>query len=834
MSEDEQSPAVADVAAKAVQEKLGAKYDAQNITVLGGLDAVRKRPAMYIGDTGVRGLHHCVYEVVDNSVDEALAGHCSNIHVTLNADGSCSINDDGRGIPVDMHATEKKPAVEVVLTTLHAGGKFDHNSYKVSGGLHGVGVSCVNGLSEWFEVEVRRDGSVHHQRFERGLPVSKLETIGKTKATGTKITFFPDATIFQVTEFNWDTLAARLREIAFLNKGLEIKLSQEEPARDETFKYDGGIREFVEHLNRNKNALHPKVIYIEKERDNVAVEIAMQYTDAYAENLFSFANNINTVEGGTHLSGFRSALTRTVNAYARANKLIKDDKVSMSGDDIREGMTAVVSVKVPDPQFEGQTKTKLGNGEVQGIVESIVNDELATYFEEHPNVARRIIEKGVLAARAREAARKARDLTRRKSALDSGSLPGKLADCSERDPAITELFIVEGDSAGGSAKQGRDRRFQAILPLRGKVLNVEKARLDKILNNNEIRTMITAIGTGIGKEEFNLEKLRYHKIVIMTDADVDGLHIRTLLLTFFYRQMPELIERGHVFIALPPLYKIKRKKREQYLDSDKELTEILLELGTEDLALIDQSGKPFCTDKQLQEILAALTEIEDIARRLERKGIDFQQYLTHRDKEKGLFPQYRVQVKHAHGTEFEYIATEADLRKYREEMERQLGDQLEIFTEGGENGNGATSAPRHPGLNWVEIYSASSLAKQVAILEKRGFSVDQMLKSEEPLFHLSDAKDEKIPIHSLQHLLDTVREIGRRGLSIQRYKGLGEMNPEQLWETTMDPQHRKMDRVVLDDIVKADEIFTILMGDDVEPRRNFILSNALNVRNLDI
>jgi DNA gyrase subunit B len=729
-----------------------------------------------------------------------------------------------------MHATEKKPAVEVVLTTLHAGGKFDHDSYKVSGGLHGVGVSCVNALSEWFEVEVRREGVVHHMRFERGAPVTKLEAIGKTKGTGTKVTFYPDAEIFQVTEFNWDTLAARLREIAFLNKGLEIKLTQEEPAREEIFKYSGGIGEFVEHLNRNKNALHPKVIYVEKERDTVTVEIALQYTDAYAENIFTFANNINTIEGGTHLSGFRSALTRTVNNYAKANKLVKDDKISMGGDDIREGLTAVISVKVPDPQFEGQTKTKLGNGEVAGIVESIVNDELGTYFEEHPNVARRIVEKGLLAARAREAARKARDLTRRKSALDSGSLPGKLADCSERDPALTELFIVEGDSAGGSAKQGRNRNFQAILPLRGKVLNVEKARLDKILNNNEIRTMITAIGTGIGREEFNLEKLRYHKIVIMTDADVDGSHIRTLLLTFFYRQMPELIERGHVFIAQPPLYKIKRKKHEQYLDSDKELTRVLLELGMQELKLVDAKGQTVCTEKQLQEILAALTEIEEIGRLLERKGIDFDEYLSHRDKEKGLFPQYRVQVKHPAGTEFKFVATESDLRKYREDMEKQLGDQLEIFTDNG----GSSPSARHPGLQWLEIFSASALAKQVAILEKRGFSVDQLTATEAPILYLVDTDEQKAPIHSLQELLDRVRELGRKGLQIQRYKGLGEMNPEQLWETTMDPARRKMDRVVLEDIVKADEIFTILMGDEVEPRRNFILSNALNVRNLDI
>ncbi|MFH0878888.1 MAG: DNA topoisomerase subunit B, partial [Lentisphaerota bacterium] len=519
------------------------------------MDAVRKRPAMYIGDTGVRGLHHCVYEVVDNSIDEALAGYCTHIQVTMNADGSISVNDDGRGIPVDMHATEKKPAVEVVLTTLHAGGKFDHDSYKVSGGLHGVGVSCVNALSEWLEVEVRRDGNVYHQRFEYGRTASKLETIGKTKSAGTKVTFFLDRKIFEAIEYSWDILAARLRELAFLNKGIEINFKQESTLREELFLFKGGIIEFVEHLNKNKNPLHPKVIYFEKEASGIQVEIAMQYSDAYADNISSYANNINTIEGGTHLSGFRSALTRTVNQYGKANKLIKDDSEAMSGDDIREGLTAIISVKIPDPQFEGQTKTKLGNSEVQGLVETIVNEQLGIYFEEHPSVARRIVDKAVLAARAREAARKARDLTRRKGALDSGSLPGKLADCSERDPALCEIFIVEGDSAGGSAKQGRDRRFQAILPLRGKVLNVEKARLDKILNNNEIRTMITAIGAGIGADDFDIAKVRYHKIIIMTDADVDGSHIRTLLLTFFYRQTPQLIEKGYIYIAQPPLYK---------------------------------------------------------------------------------------------------------------------------------------------------------------------------------------------------------------------------------------------------------------------------------------
>ncbi len=829
-SPDVATPPAANPAEGSKSSKGGPKYDAQNITVLGGLEAVRKRPAMYIGDTGVRGLHHCVYEVVDNSVDEALAGYCTQIHIQLNADGSLSVNDDGRGIPVDMHATEKKPAVEVVLTTLHAGGKFDHDSYKVSGGLHGVGVSCVNALSEWFEVEVRRDGKVHHQRFERGVPASKLETIGKTKGTGTKITFFPDAKIFQVIEFNWDTLAARFREMAFLNKGLEIKLSQEEPAREETFKYAGGIKEFVEHLNRTKNALHPKVIYVEKEREGIAVEIALQYTDSYNENVFSFANNINTIEGGTHLSGFRSALTRTVNQYARGNKLLKDES-GMSGDDIREGLTAVISVKVPDPQFEGQTKTKLGNGEVQGIVESIINDELGTYFEEHPSVARRIVEKAVLAARAREAARKARDLTRRKSALDSGTLPGKLADCSERDPALTELFIVEGDSAGGSAKQGRNRNFQAILPLRGKVLNVEKARLDKILNNNEIRTMITAIGTGIGREEFNIEKLRYHKIVIMTDADVDGSHIRTLLLTFFYRQMPELIERGHVFIAQPPLYKIKRRRHEEYLESDAQLTKVLLELGIEETKVFTPEGEPVFTDKQLGSVLEALSEIEEIQRKLERKGVEFEDFLRNRHPETGAFPQYRVIVSRngSKEREYRYVYTEADLRAFREDMEKQLGHQLEIFT-----GMGDESAQHKHGLRWIEIYSAAALAKQISLLEKKGVRYEQLFESEHPVYFVEDPDELRTPVYSLQGLLDRVREYGRKGLQIQRYKGLGEMNPEQLWETTMDPDKRKMQKVMLEDAVRTDEIFTILMGDEVEPRRAFIMDNALNVRNLDI
>jgi DNA gyrase subunit B len=805
------------------------KYDAGSITVLGGMDAVRKRPAMYIGDTSVRGLHHCVYEVVDNSVDESLAGYCKHIQVTLNADGSVSVNDDGRGIPVDMHKTEKRPAIEVVLTVLHAGGKFDHNSYKVSGGLHGVGVSCVNALSEWLDAEVRRDGKVYHQRYERGVAVTKLETIGQTKGTGTKITFMPDAQIFSVTEFNWDILANRLRELAFLNKGLEIKLRQEEPAREEVFCYKGGIIEFVEHLNQKKNILHPRVIFFEREQDRIQVEIALQYNDSYSENVFSFVNNINTIEGGTHLSGFRSALTRTLNQYAKANKLLKGEEETMSGDDVREGLTAVISVKVPDPQFEGQTKTKLGNGEVEGIVASITNEQLSTYFEEHPSIARRAIEKAVLAARAREAARKARDLTRRKGALDSGSLPGKLADCSERDPALCELYIVEGDSAGGSAKQGRDRRFQAVLPLRGKVLNVEKAREDKMLANNEIRMMIMAIGTGLGGEAFDIEKLRYHRIIIMTDADVDGSHIRTLLLTFFYRKMPALLDQGRIFIAQPPLYKIKRKKREEYIESDAELTKILLDLGLEDLKLEPVKGVPALKAEHLPEFLKCLSEIERIAELLKRKGIEFAEFLGHRNPKTKQFPQYRVQIGQNGESEFHYVATEGELRSLREEREKSLGMQLEIFTGSGE--------PAEKGRNtfrWTEIFAAPALAKQIALLEQRGFKPEHLLGGEAPVLHLVEGEDKQTPVNSLFALLNAVRELGRKGLEIQRYKGLGEMNPEQLWETTMNPEKRKMLKVVLEDAVRADGIFSVLMGDEVEPRRQFIEDNALNVRNLDI
>jgi DNA gyrase subunit B len=812
-------------------QKKGPKYDATKITVLEGIDAVRKRPAMYIGDTSVRGLHHCVYEVVDNSVDEALAGFCTAVQVSINADGSVTVNDNGRGIPVDMHATEKKPAVEVVLTTLHAGGKFDDESYKVSGGLHGVGVSCVNALSEWLEVEVRRDGMIYHQRFERGRPASKLEEIGKTPSTGTKVTFYPDLEIFTSSVYEWDILASRLRELAFLNRGVEIKLSQDDPERAETFEFKGGIVEFVEHLNRSKSALHPSVISFEKERDGVSVEIAMQYTDSYNESISCFANNINTIEGGTHLSGFRSALTRSINTYGKASKLLKDDKSTMSGDDVREGLTAIISVKIPNPQFEGQTKTKLGNSEVQGIVETVVNEELANFLEEHPSVAKRIIDKALTAARAREAARKARDLTRRKGALDSGSLPGKLADCSERDPAKCELYIVEGDSAGGSAKQGRDREFQAILPLRGKVLNVEKARLDKILGNKEIRTLVTAIGAGIGQDEFDIEKVRYHKIIIMTDADVDGAHIRTLLLTFFHRQMPQLIERGYVYLAQPPLYKILRRKHEEYLESESELTQKLLELGSGEVSLHNPGSEKPIKGKALAGILTTLTQIEQIGLGLSRKGIALENYFLQRDQQTGKFPRYYVTIRADGGDECHFALDDKALKKLREDVEKRVGKQLDIFGES-ENENG--DAEDQSGVRWVELFQSSSMDRLVSGLEKKGFSLEHYTSNEEALYHISNGGPDQTPIHSLPELLDTVRNLGRKGLTIQRYKGLGEMNPDQLYDTTMDPRQRTLLQVTLENHATADEIFTILMGEEVAPRRNFIEANAMNVRNLDV
>jgi len=841
----------------------GAAYGAENITVLEGIDAVRKRPAMYIGDTGTRGYHHCVYEVVDNSIDEALAGHCSNVDVTINEDGSLSVTDDGRGIPVDMHPTEGKPAVTVVLTVLHAGGKFDSDSYKVSGGLHGVGVSCVNALSEWLEVEVKRDGHVHHQRFEKGVETTELIQIGKTTETGTKVTFLPDMSIFtHEGGFQWDTLTSRLRELAFLNRGAKITLSEESTGRSEVFQYEGGIREFVQHLNRNKSPLHPEVIYFEREKDGVVAEIAMQYTDAYSETIYSFANNINTIEGGTHLSGFRSGLTRTVNQYAKNNKLIKDDKQAMSGDDIREGITAVLSVKIPEPQFEGQTKTKLGNGDVEGIVQQIVNDELGSYFEETPKAARTIIEKAVVSARARLAARKARDLARNKGGLESGGLPGKLAACTCRDPARTELFIVEGDSAGGSAKQGREREYQAILPVKGKVINVQKARLDKVLANDEIRTMITAIGTGIGLDDFDIEKARYHKIIIMTDADVDGAHIRTLLLTFFYRQMPQLIEHGYIYIAQPPLYKVTRRKREEYVESDAHLTQILLDLGADGMRLENLEGEPLLDTAGLRELLESVVEIEDIADKLRRRGISLKDYIAKRDPETGAFPLYcaymndlgdDLDIRFAlddHGLQAIFAEVEAEIAaaapevveveaveevvvEAAEAVESDTSEEAPAEGEASEEEAPVEEAEPVPTVRYKELFVSRKLNALVQKLEAGGFTLEQVLGSEEAQFNIDD-KGAKTTVTSLMEIAQAIRIAGRKGMTIQRYKGLGEMNPQQLWETTLDPDVRRLTKVVLDDPVKADDMFTILMGDEVEPRREFIQENALNVTNLDI
>ncbi|MCL1856555.1 MAG: DNA topoisomerase (ATP-hydrolyzing) subunit B [Kiritimatiellaeota bacterium] len=832
------------------------------------MDAVRKRPAMYIGDTDVRGYHHCVYEVVDNSIDEALAGYCTKVEVILNADGSCTVRDNGRGIPVDMHPTGK-PAVEVALTVLHAGGKFEGSAYKVSGGLHGVGVSCVNALSDWMEVEIRRQGKIHRIRFERGVTTVPLQVLGDTAETGTIVTFFPDHSIFITRGFQWDILSARLRELAFLNKGVEIHFRDEIHDRTEVYRFDGGISEFVQYLNRNRSCLHPAVISMNGEKEGIAVEIAMQYVDEkYDETILSYANNINTIEGGTHLSGFRAALTRVINNYGRDNKLLKDNEEAISGEDIREGVTAVISVKVPNPQFEGQTKTKLGNSEAQGIVDSIVYDAFATYCEENPSVARKLVDKSMLAARARAAARKARDLTRRKGALESGGLPGKLADCSEKDPAKCELFLVEGDSAGGSAKQGRNRETQAILPLRGKVINVEKARLDKILANNEVRMLVTAIGAGIGKDDFDIAKVRYHKVVIMTDADVDGAHIRTLLLTFFYRQMPELIEHGYIYLAQPPLYKVTRKQREQYVENDEQLTATLLELGCDEFSFEYSSGgvpasSPVVgvhadsshsfartySPSELRPILDTLSVIEAVTARINRKGITLAEYLPQRNAA-GDYPHYCVTLDLSGNPETRFLFTQTEVDALRADTAARLGIPPEEL------------APDNPAFRSFEIVAASSFRRAIEALEKHGFTASQLVSSgsvpasdggasppssssapsspvvgvhadNPPLGHLLH-DTERTPVTSLTQLLDLVRERGRKGISIQRYKGLGEMNYDQLFDTTMDPNNRKMLKVVLDDAIRADQMFTILMGDDVEPRRRFIEDNALNVRNLDV
>ncbi len=793
-----------------------ASYDASNIQVLEGLEAVRRRPAMYIGDTGIKGLHHLVEEVVDNSIDEAMAGFCHDIEVEIHHDQSVTVIDDGRGIPVDTHKTERKSALEVVLTKLHAGGKFDSRTYKVAGGLHGVGVSVVNALSEWLEAEVRREGKLYRQRYVRGKPASDLAVVGKATGTGTRITFKADREIFKgELSYSYENLSNRMRELAFLNKGLTIKLRDERSDKEATFKFDGGIRQFVEHLNRTKTPVH-SVVAFEDSREHVSVEIALQYNDGYAEHLFSFANNINTADGGTHLSGFKSALTRSINQYCKAKNLIKSDSLTIEGEDTRAGLAAVVSVKVPQPQFEGQTKAKLGSPEVEGIVASIANEHLSTYFEEHPSIASAIADKCLTEARARERARHERELVRRKGLLESNTLPGKLADCSERDAALCEIYIVEGDSAGGSAKQGRDRRFQAILPVKGKILNVEKARLDKVLTNAEIRTIITALGCGVG-QEFDLSRLRYHKVVLMADADVDGNHIRTLMLTFFYRQMRPLIDAGHIYIAQPPLYKIKRGKREEYIETEAQLSRMLIELGAEGQALAHVKTKRTFKEKGLLDLLQLLSELEGVIRAIGRYRIDPATYFEHLDPKKGA-AQYVLRVEGK--DHFLYDDAElAGLAKRHDLNLEELGRQSKT-----------ASSP----VPFTEIFDAPEITGLCRKLAKWELSIHEYFPRDgKPSFKLTGEKTER-SFSGLRELLRAVEEEGRLGMTIQRYKGLGEMNPQQLWDTTMDPAKRTVLRVTMEDAVEAERIFTTLMGEDVEPRKQFIEEHALEVKNLDI
>ncbi len=839
-------------------------YGADKIKVLEGLEAVRKRPAMYIGSTGAPGLHHLVYEVVDNSIDEALAGFCDQVNVTLHIDNSVTVVDNGRGIPVDRH-TSGRSAAEVVLTVLHAGGKFDNDSYKVSGGLHGVGVSVVNALSESLDLEIWRNGEVYKQSYQRGNPAGEIELTGTTKKRGTKITFKPDAEIFETTEFSFDTLAQRLRELAFLNGGVTITIDDERDGKAHKFLYEGGINSFVQFLNQNKAAVNDKPIYMHGDKDGIDVEIALQWNDGYTETVYSFANNINTHEGGTHLSGFRSALTRTINFYVSKNNLAKDLKdANIGGDDIREGLTAVVSVKIPRPQFEGQTKTKLGNTEVKGIVEAILNDRLGAYLEENPAVAKRVINKAVDAARAREAARKARDLVRRKGALDNSSLPGKLADCQERDPAQSELYIVEGESAGGSAKQGRDRRFQAILPIKGKILNVERARFDKMLSSDEIKTMIAALGCGIGKEDFDISKLRYHRVIIMTDADVDGSHIRTLLLTFFYRQMRELVDNGYVFIAQPPLFRAKRGRSETFIRDERALEAWLIKRAVESRVVVLADGTEIKGDdlerrveklgafRKFMQIVERRGPTRDVVMAVLDAGATDKGFFADRDRvqafadtlsnplrtasvqpdeehqahsiviedRSGGYPRHhRVDLDFVGTTEFRtLVASYTEVRGIRGPIVVRT-----VAAPAKEDDGQPGAAADETAIGGAPLDQATRLAA-----EPRTPDASSMPKV--PV----KGKEAEVHIEGLEELVEFFIGAGKKGLDIQRYKGLGEMNPDTLWETTMDPEKRTLLQVRAEDHPQADLMFTTLMGDQVEPRRKFIEDNALDVKNLDI
>ncbi len=791
------------------------KYTAESIKVLKGLEAVRKRPAMYIGSTGPDGLHHLVYEVVDNSIDEALAGFCKTIEVQIHVDNSVTVIDDGRGIPVETHKKEKKSAAEVVMTMLHAGGKFDDKTYKVSGGLHGVGVSVVNALSMRLDLEVKRNGGIFTQSYERGVALGRLKQVGKTKKSGTKITFWPDDEIFEEPEFNFEVLTQRMRELSFLNRGIRITINDERANKTNEFQYKGGIVEFVQFLNQNKTVLNPRPVFFESKKDDVVVELAFQYNTGYTETIFTFVNNINTTEGGTHLIGFKAALTRCLNNYAVANNLFKDLSAgSLSGDDSREGMTAVLSVKMRDPQFEGQTKTKLGNSEVKGIVESLVNEKLTAYLEENPTNAKRVILKALEAARAREAARKARDLARRKSVLESSSLPGKLADCQERDPALAEIFIVEGDSAGGSAKQGRDRRFQAILPLKGKILNVWKAKQDKIFNNDEIGMMIAALGTAIGEEESTLDKLRYHKVIIMTDADVDGSHIRTLLMTFFYRHMKSLIEQGYLYIAQPPLYKISRGRELLYLKEERTYEKWLVKKISEDFQVKVKGKKEAFEGERFRKMFLKIMQKKNYIELLERKS----------------YPRFLIDLLIKEGVDgLEFLQDKKEMRRIRSLIEAK-GLQTELDKD---EEYEAYELGIQFQINGMSINCKVNLALVDSVEYKNLYKIYKELEDfRAPYEVLSNG--ESVVIENENKLVEYLHEKGKKGVSIQRYKGLGEMAPEQLWETTMNPENRALLKVSIQDAVEAEEIFHTLMGDEVERRRNFIEANALTATNLDI
>jgi len=822
-------------------EKTQKKYDASAITVLEGLQAVRERPGMYIGDTSTSGLHHLVYEVVDNSIDEAMAGFCSHIDVTVHKDHSITVEDDGRGIPIGIHEQESKKqgrdvsALEVVLTILHAGGKFSKDTYKVSGGLHGVGVSCVNALSKNFNVQVCKEGQIYEMAFAKGKPVKELEMTGTTDKRGTKVTFWPDDTIFSLIEFDSDILSKRLRELAFLNRGIDIRFRDErdEERPDTQFCYEGGIVSFVSYLNENRETLFPTPVYFRGAREGddgpVEFEVSMQWNDGYSETIYAYANNIPTRQGGTHLTGFSTALTRVLNHYIKSHNLLKSEKVSLSGDDMREGLTAVISVKVPNPQFEGQTKQRLGNSDVGSIVQQIVGEELSIFLEENPQIARSVVDKVIIAAQAREAAKKARELTLRKTALDSARLPGKLIDCLEREPAKCEIYIVEGDSAGGSAKMGRDRRFQAILPIRGKILNVEKARLQKVFQNQEVGTIIAALGCGIGTESFNIEKLRYHRVIIMTDADVDGSHIRTLLLTFFYRHMPALVENNYIYIAQPPLYKVSRKKQSRYITSEKEMDDYLLELGMKDVIIHHGGWDKILDEKESKDLVDLILDVESFISSIERKAIPFREFLDAKNAD-GEFPRYLISAQQQlvySEDEFLEIASSHEERQ-RQEHEKSLESiPEEEITEGMR-----TFRPKP--LPYTELYKEGAFIELMERLEKFGFSLDCYLVADGKLVSLLENEEPIEEFFTLKEIIDFLRVHGRKGVEIQRYKGLGEMNADQLWETTMDPDKRTLLQVTLPDAIAADHMFTMLMGEDVPPRRAFIESHALSVKNLDI